>query len=98
MSFPAKTAVQPTGPVAVIILDGFGLFRHTDANGVFLANTPVIDASMEKAKEQGLYTTLYAHGTHVGLPDDTEMGNSEVGHNGLLLPSFHLSALFLTPS
>ncbi|MBT3220066.1 MAG: 2,3-bisphosphoglycerate-independent phosphoglycerate mutase, partial [Proteobacteria bacterium] len=29
------------------------------------------------------WTALTAHGTHVGLPTDKDMGNSEVGHNAI---------------
>jgi 2,3-bisphosphoglycerate-independent phosphoglycerate mutase len=38
---------------------------------------------MDWLKQHGLYTTLRAHGTAVGLPSDADMGNSEVGHNAL---------------
>jgi 2,3-bisphosphoglycerate-independent phosphoglycerate mutase len=34
-------------------------------------------------REDKLYCQLKAHGTAVGLPDDGDMGNSEVGHNAL---------------
>ena len=67
------------GPVLLIILDGVGIGREDDSNGVFLAKTPCLDALMAS----DLYTTLKAHGTAVGMPSDDDMGNSEVGHNAL---------------
>ena len=38
---------------------------------------------MEWLKRNGIYTTLKAHGTAVGMPSDADLGNSEVGHNAL---------------
>ncbi len=67
------------GPVLLVIMDGVGLGKQDDSDGVFLAKTPVLDELM-KSK---LYTTLKAHGTAVGMPSDDDMGNSEVGHNAL---------------
>lgn len=67
------------GPVLLVIMDGVGLGKRDDSDGVFLAKTPTLDELM-KSK---LYTTLKAHGTAVGMPSDDDMGNSEVGHNAL---------------
>lgn len=67
------------GPVLLLVLDGVGLGRCDETDGVFLAKTPCLDQLM-KSK---LYTTLKAHGTAVGMPTDDDMGNSEVGHNAL---------------
>ncbi|MBP6343414.1 MAG: 2,3-bisphosphoglycerate-independent phosphoglycerate mutase [Candidatus Omnitrophica bacterium] len=67
------------GPVLLVIMDGVGLGKRDDSDGVFLAKTPTLDDLM-KSK---LYTTLKAHGTAVGMPSDDDMGNSEVGHNAL---------------
>lgn len=67
------------GPVLLIIMDGVGLGKRDESDGVFLAKTPTLDDLM-KSK---LYTTLKAHGTAVGMPSDDDMGNSEVGHNAL---------------
>lgn len=67
------------GPVVLIIMDGVGLGKRDESDGVFLAHTPVLDALMETP----LYTELKAHGTAVGMPSDDDMGNSEVGHNTL---------------
>lgn len=65
------------GPLLLIVMDGVGLAADGPANAVSLANTPVLDKLFASDK----YTKLHAHGTHVGLTDDREMGNSEVGHN-----------------
>ena len=67
------------GPLLLIVMDGVGLAADGPANAVSLAHTPTLDRLL--ASEY--YTELYAHGTHVGLSDDNEMGNSEVGHNTL---------------
>ena len=68
-----------TTPVLVIVLDGLGLGRRDDGDAVHLARTPTLD----RLDRDSLRTTLCAHGTHVGMPDDSDMGNSEVGHNAL---------------
>jgi len=67
------------GPLLLIIMDGVGIGKKDDSDGVFLAKTPCLDELM-KSK---LYTQLKAHGTAVGMPSDDDMGNSEVGHNAL---------------
>jgi len=68
-----------SGPLLLVIMDGVGLGKQDDSDGVFLAKTPCLDELM-KSK---LYTQLKAHGTAVGMPSDEDMGNSEVGHNAL---------------
>jgi len=68
-----------TGPVVFVVMDGVGLGKQDESDGVFLAYTPVLD---ELFKEP-LFTKLKAHGTAVGQPTDEDMGNSEVGHNTL---------------
>lgn len=67
------------GPLLLVIMDGVGLAAPGPANAVSLAATPVLD----KLLASKYCTRLHAHGTHVGLPGDREMGNSEVGHNTL---------------
>lgn len=67
------------GPLLLIILDGVGIGKRDESDGVFMARTPCLDRLMEG----DLYTTLHAHGTAVGMPSDEDMGNSEVGHNAL---------------
>ncbi|MDS9472700.1 2,3-bisphosphoglycerate-independent phosphoglycerate mutase [Sporosarcina pasteurii] len=63
------------GPVALIILDGFGLREEISGNAVQQAHKPNFD----RLKETYSYTTLTACGEAVGLPEG-QMGNSEVGH------------------
>ncbi|MEO6867203.1 MAG: 2,3-bisphosphoglycerate-independent phosphoglycerate mutase [Gaiellales bacterium] len=65
-------------PVALVILDGWGIAPDGPGNAVQLANTPVFDAL--QAAHPG--ATLTASGLDVGLPDG-QMGNSEVGHLNL---------------
>jgi 2,3-bisphosphoglycerate-independent phosphoglycerate mutase len=67
------------GPLLLIIMDGIGIGHEDETNAVYMARTPTLDC-LFKSK---LYTQLKAHGTAVGLPSDTDMGNSEVGHNAL---------------
>ena len=67
------------GPLLLIILDGVGIGKRDASDGVFMARTPCLDRLMKSP----LYTTLKAHGKAVGMPSDSDMGNSEVGHNTL---------------
>jgi 2,3-bisphosphoglycerate-independent phosphoglycerate mutase len=62
-------------PVALIILDGFGLRDDVTGNAVAQAKKPNYDRYMATYP----HTTLTAAGEAVGLPDG-QMGNSEVGH------------------
>ncbi len=66
------------GPIALIILDGFGLAPPSPSNAVYLANTPIFD----ELWQTHAHTTLHASGEAVGLPAG-QMGNSEVGHLNL---------------
>ena len=68
-----------TGPIVTVVLDGVGLGKRDESDGVFMANTPVLDDLLREP----LVTSLEAHGSAVGLPSDDDMGNSEVGHNAL---------------
>ncbi len=66
-------------PVALIIMDGFGIGDSSDKNNaVAIANTPVIDSLLQKFP----HSQLEASGEDVGLPDG-QMGNSEVGHTNI---------------
>jgi 2,3-bisphosphoglycerate-independent phosphoglycerate mutase len=69
----------PKGPVVVVVMDGIGAGRGDAGDAVALARTPVLD----DLKARYPWRTLRAHGTAVGLPDDSDMGNSEVGHNAI---------------
>ena len=75
----ARSQRPVEGPVLVVVLDGVGLGNQDDGDAVFRARTPVMDALDASAPR----TTLCAHGTHVGMPTDKDMGNSEVGHNAI---------------
>lgn len=63
------------GPVALVILDGWGLAPDGPGNAISLANTPVMDELWRDYP----HTTLKTSGLDVGLPPG-QMGNSEVGH------------------
>ena len=74
-----KNFTPRKGPLLLIIMDGVGIGKQDESNGVYAAKTPCLDGLFKSE----LYTTLQAHGTAVGLPSDEDMGNSEVGHNAL---------------
>ncbi|MCO4772320.1 MAG: 2,3-bisphosphoglycerate-independent phosphoglycerate mutase [Deltaproteobacteria bacterium] len=75
-SHPSFSGVP--GPVLVVVMDGVGIGRRDEGDAVAIARTPTLDRLA-----QGPKTSLFAHGTHVGMPSDGDMGNSEVGHNAL---------------
>ncbi|MBT6273134.1 MAG: 2,3-bisphosphoglycerate-independent phosphoglycerate mutase [Chromatiales bacterium] len=64
-------------PVVLVIMDGVGVGAGDAFDAVTLARTPTLDS----LRDQALTRTLRAHGVAVGLPSDSDMGNSEVGHN-----------------
>jgi 2,3-bisphosphoglycerate-independent phosphoglycerate mutase len=66
------------GPVALIIMDGFGLNPRADGNAVAAARKPNIDALFA----QYPWTQLNACGEAVGLMTG-QMGDSNVGHLNL---------------
>src|SRR5437763_17166336 len=66
---------KPRGPLALIIIDGWGYSPSREGNAIALAETPFYDELHEKYPR----TLLEAHGSRVGLPAGI-MGNSEVGH------------------
>ena len=63
------------GPLALIIIDGWGYSPTREGNAIALAETPYYDEILEHYP----HTLLEASGTRVGLPAGI-MGNSEVGH------------------
>lgn len=65
-------------PLALIIMDGYGISAETKGNAVASARKPNIDKLMQKYSN----TTIGASGLAVGLPKG-QMGNSEVGHLNL---------------
>ena len=73
------TFAGPEGPVVLVVMDGVGIGKHPDSDYVRIAHTPNLDW----LREHAVYTEVKAHGKAVGLPDDSDMGNSEVGHNAI---------------
>ena len=73
------TYAGPRGPVVLLIMDGIGIGRYPEGDMVRQANTPVLDW----LAAHSLTTRLKAHGRAVGMPSDSDMGNSEVGHNAI---------------
>lgn len=67
------------GPVVLVIMDGVGIGKNFDSDCVAQANTPHLDW----LRKVSAYTEIKAHGKAVGLPEDSDMGNSEVGHNAI---------------
>lgn len=65
-------------PVALIIMDGFGINPSDKGNAIHAAKTPNID----RLFSQNPRTQIGASGLDVGLPDG-QMGNSEVGHTNI---------------
>lgn len=68
-------AATPSGPLVLVVIDGFGIGPAGPGNAVRLARTPALDA----LARSGSATTIAASGLPVGLPDG-QQGNSEVGH------------------
>ena len=66
------------GPVALIVLDGWGYREAREGNAIELARTPVWHGLWQSQPR----TLLEASGLAVGLPEG-QMGNSEVGHLNL---------------
>jgi 2,3-bisphosphoglycerate-independent phosphoglycerate mutase len=66
---------QKCGPLALIIIDGWGYSPRPEGNAIAQAATPYYDDLCENYPQ----TLLEASGTRVGLPAGV-MGNSEVGH------------------
>lgn len=64
--------------IALVILDGYGLRRSREYNAVKNANTPFIRSLFKNYSN----TKIKTFGYYVGL-DDSQFGNSEVGHLNL---------------
>ncbi|QQE79984.1 2,3-bisphosphoglycerate-independent phosphoglycerate mutase [Alicyclobacillus sp. SO9] len=67
-----------TSPVALIILDGFGMRDTVVGNAVAQANKPVFDGIWKEYPHNYLRASELA----VGLPEG-QFGNSEVGHSNI---------------
>ena len=65
-------------PVALVILDGYGMNETVNGNAIKAAKQPNLDEYFAEYPN----TILYASGMSVGLPDG-QMGNSEVGHTNI---------------
>jgi len=66
------------GPLALVVLDGWGIRANREANAIALARTPTYLGLLEHFP----HSALLASGEAVGLPAG-QMGNSEVGHMNL---------------
>lgn len=65
--------------VLTVVMDGVGLSSNEFGNAVANAARP----NLEWLRNFATWRTLAAHGKAVGLPSDSDIGNSEVGHNAL---------------
>ncbi len=65
-------------PVALIIMDGFGINNDSYGNAITAASKPNLDKYFKECPN----TIIGASGLDVGLPDG-QMGNSEVGHTNI---------------
>ncbi|MDR0462543.1 MAG: 2,3-bisphosphoglycerate-independent phosphoglycerate mutase [Christensenellaceae bacterium] len=61
------------------IVDGLGIRDNDNGNAVAKANMVNLNGAMKS----GLYTQIKASGPEVGLVDEKDPGNSEVGHNAI---------------
>lgn len=73
-----SNAARPAGPVALVVLDGWGYRAEREGNAIELARTPTWHRLWDRLPR----TLLKASGLAVGLPEG-QMGNSEVGHLNL---------------
>ena len=64
------------GPLIHVVLDGWGVGAADKTNAVNRANLQVISRLIHGCP----YTQLWTHGKYVGLPNEKDMGGSEVGH------------------
>ncbi|MCK5825855.1 MAG: 2,3-bisphosphoglycerate-independent phosphoglycerate mutase [Desulfuromusa sp.] len=64
-----------TAPVALVIIDGWGISESCENNAACQAKTPILD----RLRQDYPISRLSASGQDVGLPEG-QMGNSEVGH------------------
>ena len=72
-------ATLKNAPIALIIMDGWGIGNPDDPNNaIAVGKTPNLDGLTAKYP----HAQLQASGEYVGLPDG-QMGNSEVGHTNI---------------
>ncbi|MDP4118985.1 MAG: 2,3-bisphosphoglycerate-independent phosphoglycerate mutase [Bacillota bacterium] len=65
-------------PLALVIMDGYGITQNPDVSAISKAKTPNMDKYLVTYPK----TSLKASGLAVGLPEG-QMGNSEVGHTNI---------------
>ncbi|MCD8048364.1 MAG: 2,3-bisphosphoglycerate-independent phosphoglycerate mutase [Clostridia bacterium] len=65
-------------PVALIIMDGYGINNSAEGNAIAMAKKPNLDKYFAECPN----TIIQASGLDVGLPAG-QMGNSEVGHTNI---------------
>jgi 2,3-bisphosphoglycerate-independent phosphoglycerate mutase len=63
-------------PLLLIVLDGWGIGKRPEWDAIAQAETPVMDRLWAAYP----HTTLFTQGHHVGLPGNSDLGGSEVGH------------------
>ena len=71
----AATGHSSTGPLVLMILDGWGHRKSAADNAISQASTP----NWDQLLQLGSSTIIETSGEFVGLPVG-QMGNSEVGH------------------
>lgn len=76
---PWQEKVKNRSFVLNIILDGVGISEVKEGDAFHHAKKPHFDS----IKNNFLYRELFAHGPYVGMPSESDMGNSEVGHNAI---------------
>lgn len=74
-----NSKLQPNERLLLVVMDGIGLSPTVVGDAYYWANKPHI----EKLKNISLSCELFAHGTYVGMPSNSDLGNSEVGHNAI---------------
>jgi len=67
---------QNRGPLLHVVLDGWGVGREDEFNAIHRATLP----NWSRLVQTCPYTQLWTHGQYVGLPDEQDLGGSEVGH------------------
>ncbi|MCL2451441.1 2,3-bisphosphoglycerate-independent phosphoglycerate mutase, partial [Candidatus Saccharibacteria bacterium] len=72
-------SIKYDGPVILVVMDGYGLSDNENGNAIMAAHKPTLDRISAEYPMQ----KLKASGTAVGLPSDSDIGNSEVGHNAM---------------
>ena len=72
---PSTRLKVGSGPLVLLVLDGWGLRESREGNAIKLARTPAYSELIDRFP----HSSLGASGEEVGLPPG-QMGNSEVGH------------------